>query len=155
VINELHLVYGTSIGFLSAEQVRTAFLCAKHRSISPRKLEPWLPVLIRQRHTGVHLVEVHLRMEMVALIELPAKFIGQQLAEGCLPRARNTEQDRNHTEKDAPGKRMTQFRSAENLPIQDYLSADNTPILYIHSPDLPSRTIGGQMGITACFFPGS
>jgi hypothetical protein len=48
---------------------------------------------------------------------------------------------------------MTQFRSAENLPIQDYLSADNAPILYLHSPDVPARTIGGQMGITSCFFP--
>jgi len=48
---------------------------------------------------------------------------------------------------------MIQFRSAENLPIQDYLSADNAPILYIHSPNVQARTIGGQMGITSCFFP--
>src|SRR5437870_7425954 len=61
-------------------------------------LQPRPSVLIRQRNTATHFVDIGLQMKIVCLIETPAKFLREQFANGSFSCSRDAEKNYDHRE---------------------------------------------------------
>src|SRR5262249_42035385 len=64
-------------------------------AVDPRGdgLKPWLPVFVGEGDAGVHLRDIGLRMQPVALLERPSQTRRERLRYRAFPRARHAHDD--------------------------------------------------------------
>jgi hypothetical protein len=101
--NELHFSADPQMLPINAFQCRAGkyrvLFCSKStRNLLTQKFQPRPSVLIRQRTTATHLLDICAWMKIICFIKLPAKLFGEQFTNRGFPCSRNAENNHDHGE---------------------------------------------------------